>query len=296
MAAVHRPKDPLIHLAAGGVSGLTSCLLLQPLDLRLQQSMQARHSLVSTLSEAQARLLSRITIYSTLQDVVKQDGVRGLWRGTLPTIMRNVPGSALYFLAVHKIRSAFRKIDLSTHTSNLIAGASSRMVVGFVAMPITVVKIRFESNLYKYSSIWHSMSSIWKMEGASGFFKGFGATALRDAPYAGVYIFFYEGFKSMVGGDSSPSVAANMVAGVLGGLSATIVTQPFDMVKTRMQLKPAEYTSLVQSFFKIAVAEGISGFFIGTIPRLLRKSFGSAITWSLYEEVVRCLSNESFHS
>ncbi|KAH9248943.1 hypothetical protein BASA81_013400 [Batrachochytrium salamandrivorans] len=243
--------------------------------------MQARHSLVSTLSEAQARLLSRITIYSTLQDVVKQDGVRGLWRGTLPTIMRNVPGSALYFLAVHKIRSAFRKIDLSTHTSNLIAGASSRMVVGFVAMPITVVKIRFESNLYKYSSIWHSMSSIWKMEGASGFFKGFGATALRDAPYAG---------------DSSPSVAANMVAGVLGGLSATIVTQPFDMVKTRMQLKPAEYTSLVQSFFKIAVAEGISGFFIGTIPRLLRKSFGSAITWSLYEEVVRCLSNESFHS
>nr|KAJ3401356.1 hypothetical protein HK105_004500 [Polyrhizophydium stewartii] len=142
-------------------------------------------------------------------------------------------------------------------------------------MPITVVKIRYESNLYNYTSLWGAMSSIARHEGLPGFFRGFGATALRDAPYAGVYVLFYESLKTAV------------AAGFMGGLSATLATQPFDMVKTRMQLKPAEYRGLVRSFAKIAASEGMRGFFAGMLPRLVRKPLSSAISWTVYEEVMR---------
>ncbi|EGF76792.1 hypothetical protein BATDEDRAFT_14698 [Batrachochytrium dendrobatidis JAM81] len=286
MASVNRQKNPTVHLAAGGVSGLVSCVLLQPLDLVF-------------------RSLANITLFTTLNDVVKKDGVSGLWRGTLPTILRNVPGSALYFLSVHSLRSTMERLGVTKNTSNLIAGAASRVVIGFAAMPITVVKIRYESNLYTYKSLWNSMSSIWRTEGIPGFFRGFGATILRDAPYAGIYVFFYENFKLILGdlisleymldtfllvGAINSPVAINLGAGMLSGFSATLLTQPFDMMKTRMQLKPLEYPSLLQSFAKISAAEGMTGFFSGIVPRLIRKSLGSAISWTLYEEVVRQLS------
>ncbi|KAL2918881.1 hypothetical protein HK105_201715 [Polyrhizophydium stewartii] len=272
--------------------------------------MQARQSLLRTLTAAQASALRELSVWTTVRDVVRSDGVRGLWRGTLPTILRNVPGSAMYFMVLNELRAHLRRVDAPAHIVHLASGAIARVVVGFAAMPITVVKIRYESNLYNYTSLWGAMSSIARHEGLPGFFRGFGATALRDAPYAGVYVLFYESLKTAVAGASAsgigrtrptmltlaisetqgaelPPAAVSMAAGFMGGLSATLATQPFDMVKTRMQLKPAEYRGLVRSFAKIAATEGMRGFFAGMLPRLVRKPLSSAISWTVYEEVMR---------
>ena len=43
----------------------------------------------------------------------------------------------------------------------------------------------------------------------------------------------------------------NMGSGVVAGMAATCTTQPFDMLKTRMQLKPAMYKNLIQSAKKV---------------------------------------------
>jgi len=59
-------------------------------------------------------------------------------------------------------------------------------------MPITVIKVRYESNYYAYTSLRSAATDIAKREGIRGFFAGFGATAIRDAPYAGLYVVFYE--------------------------------------------------------------------------------------------------------
>ena len=70
-------------------------------------------------------------------------------------------------------------------------------------MPISVIKVRFESNLYNYRSLAEASADIFKREGGRGFFSGFGATALRDAPYAGIQVAVYEGTKALLGGISS---------------------------------------------------------------------------------------------
>ncbi len=67
-------------------------------------------------------------------------------------------------------------------------------------MPFTVLKVRYESNLYAYNSLYGAAKDISVREGLRGFFAGFGATALRDAPYAGLYVVFYEGGKRYLSG------------------------------------------------------------------------------------------------
>jgi solute carrier family 25 protein 38 len=154
-------------------------------------------------------------------------------------------------------------------------------------MPITVVKVRFESNIYNYKNVWDATTCIFKTEGIRGFFSGFGATAMRDAPFAGIYVFFYENCKILSSTSISSTIASNMISGISGGLLATTVTQPFDMLKTRLQLKPKEYKNMVYGFKKIFLDEGWRGLFAGMLPRMFRKSLSSAISWTLYEEYIK---------
>ncbi len=130
-----------------------------------------------------------------------------------------------------------------------------------------------------------------KTSGPRGLFSGWGATALRDAPSAGLYVLFYERFKSLLGkkdsqGGNEFSSLVNMGAGIFAGGASTILTQPLDLVKTRIQLSPNVYPNLMSATAKIWREEGFKGFVGGLGPRLVRKVGSAAVTWVLYEKIV----------
>ena len=79
----------------------------------------------------------------------------------------------------------------------------------------------------------------------------------------------------------------NLGSGVVAGTMATCITQPFDMMKTRMQLDPHIYPNLLSTARRVLMEDGIVGFFDGLSLRLARKPLSSAISWAIYEEVVR---------
>lgn len=72
----------------------------------------------------------------------------------VPTMARNVPGSALYFATLHQLRywalvsgigrSSSKDGGRLTTAADLIAGALARSIVGLMMMPVTVVKVRYE--------------------------------------------------------------------------------------------------------------------------------------------------------
>jgi solute carrier family 25 protein 38 len=51
----------------------------------------------------------------------------------------------------------------------------------------------------EYRSIWGAAKSLFQTNGIRGLFQGFTATAVRDAPYAGLSIVFYEKGKDLAG-------------------------------------------------------------------------------------------------
>lgn len=77
------------HLLSGGLSGLTSAVCLQPLDLlktRLQQGYDVgRKRWVGRGITDRSHRLGAVA-----RQVVADDGVLGLWRGTVPTVARCV--------------------------------------------------------------------------------------------------------------------------------------------------------------------------------------------------------------
>lgn len=189
-----------------------------------------------------------------------------------------------------------------SNLANLTTGAVARTSAGFILMPITVIKVRYESNLYTYNSIAGAGKDILKTEGLRGFFSGFGATAIRDAPYAGLYVLFYEQLKKRlsllshkvpVAGElaetmkGSTSASINFGSGVLAAGLATAITNPFDAIKTRIQLQPKEYHNMLYAAKKMMRVDGVKSLFDGLALRMSRKALSSALAWTLYEELIR---------
>ncbi|KAK1975504.1 mitochondrial carrier domain-containing protein [Colletotrichum cereale] len=293
------------HFIAGLGSGVASAVLLQPLDLlktRVQQSGQ--RSLTSYLKDVAAA----------------PNKIQTLWRGTVPSALRTGFGSALYFTSLNSIRQHVAQSRLLgqaatsqaahssslptlTPTVNLVAGAVARTFAGFVLMPLTVIKVRYESNLYSYQSLLSASSDIYRTNGLRGFFAGFGATAVRDAPYAGMYVLFYELLKKRLSGLSfdkgghnsahpitiktSHATLVNFSSAIMAGAACSVVSNPFDAIKTRIQLQPAIYRNMYQTCHKMVTEEGVRSLLDGVALRMSRKAMSSALAWTVYEELIR---------
>ncbi|KZT73659.1 mitochondrial carrier [Daedalea quercina L-15889] len=287
------------HLLSGAVSGLASTITLQPLDLlktRLQQG------------DRRVRISSHAgTVVSIARDIVRTDGVLGLWRGTTATLLRNVPGVALYFAGMNQVRtmlagnpyfavgaertSSGSVLPKLSKQGNLLAGAFTRVAVGALLNPFTVLKARYESKLYEYSNIYSAIGSLVRA-GPSELFRGVVATSFRDAPYAGLFVLCYEQLKTEIPVFMNPETSAQSglvhgVSAATAGVLATLATHPLDVVKTKMQVRTDEkYHGFVRSILTINRERGLFGFFDGALLRLSRKPLNSAIAWATYEAVL----------
>lgn len=189
-----------------------------------------------------------------------------------------------------------------SNIANLTTGAIARASAGFLLMPMTIIKVRYESSFYSYRSIAGAGKDILKTEGIRGFFSGFGATAVRDAPYAGLYVVFYEQLKKrlslfaenvpvteeLAGSmKASTSASINFASGILAAALATAMTNPFDAIKTRIQLQPHYYKNIMHAGRKMVREEGMKSLFDGLGLRMGRKALSSALAWTLYEELIR---------
>lgn len=286
---------------AGSTSGAISCLLFQPLDLiktKLQTSSSSTvHQQVSPKHHAivDGKLVpkhnfSQRSIVALLNQVVRQDSFLGLWKGLTPSLYRTVPGVGMYFCTLHTMKSVFK--DEPTFYENLMLGFTARACVGTALVPMTVVKARYESGKYNYKTVSDGLLTIWRAEGIRGLFSGCAATVLRDAPYSGIYLMFYSKSKSMVKSMSATEEQMSYVhfmCGLQAGLMASLVTHPFDVIKTQIQLYPTRYQGTAHCVTVIFSQYGFAGFMRGLTPRCLRRTLISALSWTVFEEIMRRL-------
>jgi solute carrier family 25 protein 38 len=129
-----------------------------------------------------------------------------------------------------------------------------------------------------------ALKEIHRTEGTIGFFKGYPPTALRDATFCGVYFLTYRQIQEALTQRNGRLFHHNIVAGIMAGILATTLSHPYDLIRSRMQVRPDEFTGVLQSIRKIWRLEGRRTFFNGLVPRVMQASLSSAITWAIYEE------------
>ncbi|GIZ00527.1 mitochondrial glycine transporter [Caerostris extrusa] len=191
----------------------------------------------------------------------------------------------MYFSSVHYLQARFGSKD-PTPLESICFGVLARSFAGATLLPVTVLKTRYESGVYAYNSF---VFLNWALDFFLGLFSGLVPTLMRDAPFSGIYLMFYTQAKKMVPSSMHEHVLIvpiNFSCGIIAGILASAITQPADVIKTKMQLYPQRYNTVPIAVTLVFKDSGVKGFFVGMVPRVLRRTLMAAMAWTVYEQVI----------
>lgn len=186
-------------VAMGATAGALGQLLAVPADL-VKVRMQADGRLVA--SGATPRYTS---LCHALTTIVRQDGVRGLYKGATPAVQRaalvNLGELATYDQAKQSILASgmVQQEGIATHVG---AAVFSGLVATVFSTPADVVKTRMmnqRADAPVYRSSLDCLLQTWRAEGAAGLYKGFLPTWGRLGPWQLVFWLSYEQLRLVSG-------------------------------------------------------------------------------------------------
>lgn len=187
------------EILAGSTAGGCQVIFTNPLEIvkiRLQMQGGATSKQLGPGEIPHKRL--------TAGQIIKQLGLKGLYKGASACLLRDVPFSAIYFPTYANIKLHLfnfdphdpnKKHSLSTWQL-LVSGAMAGAPAAFFTTPADVIKTRLQVEAkqgdVKYRGIAHAFSHILKEEGVSAFFKGSIARVFRSSPQFGFTLASYE--------------------------------------------------------------------------------------------------------
>uniref|UniRef100_A0A3B4YH47 Solute carrier family 25 member 25b n=1 Tax=Seriola lalandi dorsalis TaxID=1841481 RepID=A0A3B4YH47_SERLL len=170
------------HLVAGGGAGAVSRTCTAPLD-RLKVLMQVHASKSNSMH-----------IAGGFSQMIREGGVRSLWRGNGINVIKIAPESAIKFMAYEQIK---RLIGSNQETlgiaERLVAGSLAGVIAQSSIYPMEVLKTRLAlRKTGQYSGILDCAKHIFQREGVAAFYKGYVPNMLGIIPYAGIDLAVYE--------------------------------------------------------------------------------------------------------
>lgn len=202
-----------------------------------------------------------------------------------------------------------------------VSGAFARFASVTVISPLELVRTKMQSASLSYDQIGGAVKDALSRGGWRSLWSGWTPTILRDVPFSGFYFCGYEVAKSYYGEifkesgrlpssssafsstSSSPSASStssftsstvkiHFLSGATSAFFATLLTQPFDVLKTRAQIRLGEANFVVngaasESVFnsakRVVEIHGVSGLYAGVVPRLMKVIPACAIMITSYE-------------
>lgn len=301
-------KTVVISMISGILAGSLSKLVMHPVDT------------LKAIIQVDTSVTNRPRIFGTLKHQIKNEGVMSLYRGLPIAVLGSIPGSVLYF---GSYEFAKKKLLLLENFSKgefliyFISGMFAEIISCMVYVPVDVIKERrqVQSTLksFTYKNDLDAIKTIIKQEGVRGYYKAYGATVMSFGPMSAFYFMFYEYFKGFfVRNDANTyiqrvrkqgleelkdvkldiSFSQSMMSSALAGSLASIITNPLDLVKLRMQVQRGgekhtgqkqQYRNMIHGLGVIVKTEGFAGLTKGAFARVIYHTPCTALSMGFLE-------------
>jgi solute carrier family 25, member 42 len=286
----------LIKFVSGGIAGIVAKTTVAPAD-RVKILFQVHSTKKFTLEN-----MSR-----EIGTIVKQDGIKALWRGNTANVLRVFPYAGMQFFSFDVYSLFLKNTRPKQHQSivptywrlqgeRLISGALAGATSVVFTYPLDLIRARMAvqmSSKGERIGLVKTFRTILNEGGSYSFFRGIKPTLLGILPYAG---FAFLGFHTIKGHVEEINNGREilwwerLLAGSLAGLIAQSISYPLDMVRRRMQTErvvfadsPASrirYSSIGGTLSLIYRAEGVRGIFKGLTMNWMKGPLAVGISFS----------------
>jgi len=176
------------YFIASGVSGILTAVFTNPIWV-------IKTRMLSTSRNHPGAYQS---IAHGCSDLYRTEGVRGFYRGLLPSLF-GVSHGAIQFMAYEQLKNRWalhRKggRDGLSNLDYLYLSAVSKMFAGSITYPYQVVRARLQAS-QKYAGAMDVVGQIFRKEGMVGFYRGLGPNIVRVLPSTCVTFLVYENMK-----------------------------------------------------------------------------------------------------
>lgn len=217
------------------------------------------------------------------QSILQKEGFRGFFRGLPYALSMSVPSTMIYFSSYDFLKE---KLPLEKDSMLLpaTAGCIARSAAAALTCPLEYMKTYVQANA----------AEKMKISKFSQCFTGLGITVMRDGPYAALYWFSFEYlkripfFKTLSSNEKSYAsrFISDLSCGLFSGMLASAVTNPLDVLKTRIQSTYGDNTKTIRATaMEMIKAEGYQAFTRGIVPRVVRVAPNTAVAVSIYEMI-----------
>nr|AND95634.1 Peroxisomal membrane protein 34 [Chromera velia] len=314
----YRPSHtPFTHSIAGATGALLAMAVIYPLD-NLRTRLQ-----VSTKRDNRG-------ILALLEEILHKEGVKGLYAGLRSALIGVGSSWAVYyyFYALFKDYLAKRYPRERSSLINLVTALGAGVISAVVTNPVWVVntRLKLRQDDPEDRSFFRMLFRIAKEEGAGGLMAGV-LPSLILVSNPTIQFAVYEKLKSILrtymANKRRGSMPSNIrlmfpsslnnneqqqapsqelsslsvfLAGAFSKLISTVATYPYQVVKSRLQMKrkkdagPGD-TGVLDCLVKIVEQEGPAGLFRGMTSKLLSTVLTSAIMFMTYEKLLSLAHN-----
>ncbi|KAL1237270.1 putative calcium-binding mitochondrial carrier F55A11.4 [Trichinella spiralis] len=174
------------HLVAGAAAGTVSRSCTAPLD-RLKVFLQ-----VHATAENNVRFTTGFKM------LLKEGGLKGMWRGNGVNVMKIAPESAIKFMTYEQVKSFLKFNSESSHELSLLerflAGSLAGSAAQTLIYPLEVLKTRLalRKTGQMNQGILHAFQQIYRKEGIHALYRGYVPNLIGIIPYAGIDLAVYE--------------------------------------------------------------------------------------------------------
>lgn len=236
----------------GGMAGIVSRTCTAPLELaKIQQQNQYMPN-------------------TTLIEVLKKEGITGLWKGNYSNCIRIFPQMAINYTFYNYFNAIIKPYLNNEEITHFISGGLSGMIAMTCVYPLENARSRL--SLQTNNNHYKNLLDVFKKTPITQLYNGLRMSLLGFTPYNALNFMFYNYLSNLYG---EKTLMTNLIFGGLSGLIAVTFTYPTDLIRRRLQLQGFDtivpkYNGITDCVKKIYIKDGIRGFYKGLFQCYLK--------------------------
>jgi solute carrier family 25 protein 44 len=253
--------------------------------------------------------------------------IRAHYRGIGIILLLAIPARSVYITTLENTKETlsqtFGDSPIVTSISGGVAGGLAAMSSQLLVVPMDIISqkqmVMQDAAFKTEGSAFYIAKSIVRTDGIKGFYRGFGLSLFSSLPVGSLWWASYSGCQHLLkrspafqryetNVNSIETVISKGFSQITSGLGAAIIaatlTQPLDVVKTRLQVGGCLLSDNMnvnktsdKSYMFIAkelyASSGTYGFFRGLTPRIMSMGLWGTVLSSAYE-LLRHVSHKDF--
>lgn len=286
------PKSVITELYTSGISVGTANTVTNPLDVVKVRLQLARNQMSTPGIKPPGMLQTGI-------DVVRQEGVLALWSGLGPSLARGFffGGARLGLYTPIKTAICGETVKPSLEMK-VLSGSLSGGLAAAVTSPIELIKTRLQAAGRDPAAQKTSVGVIKAVvaaDGVPGLWKGAMPGLIRSAILTAAQCATYDEVKRSVVTATGwrDGIALHLTSSMIAGLVTTTITNPIDVIKTRMFVGGKTYSGPVACAADVLRKDGLVGFMRGWSASYARLGPHTVIMFLVAEQLRKAAGLQS---